>query len=558
MDYLSLKAAVSEAAKKLSGSKISDAWQAGPNDIVLVKRGGPGLLLSIDAVHPGLFLLPPKELPAKLPSPFTDLLRARIKGTTVGSIHMKEPGERIVILSFAAAWPAREDTPLEMVLEVMGRRSNLMILEQARILQPLRAVPKEKSPVRPVVAGEPYRPPPARSGNPVENASVETLPALTASETVRELTGSVLGLSPYTALQSIQMALLRSSDGNTEEKRETLAIVLSEMTASCTGVSGFLLRSGGKVHLSPFEPLPSGAHDTVERFSSFSEAAAAWRISDPADTESHQDEPAYLQKLLSSRLDRINSSLEHVDAEEERCRGHDELRVMAEALLINAGQIAPGSGSVLLPDPYDTGLELTIPLDRNKSPQVNANDMFASARRMKRGLEEILSRRSKLELELKEVRQVMESLEDRGDTGPARELLEMSAAQVMKRGKASQEAYRGPGRRHSVDGFTILVGKSSTDNEKVTFKAAGPNDLWLHARDYPGSHVVIITEKKHVPDTVLYAAASLAAKGSGAKNDTAPEIMVTERKWVRKLKGGKPGKVTVERFKTIRPRKDRG
>jgi predicted ribosome quality control (RQC) complex YloA/Tae2 family protein len=66
--------------------------------------------------------------------------------------------------------------------------------------------------------------------------------------------------------------------------------------------------------------------------------------------------------------------------------------------------------------------------------------------------------------------------------------------------------------------------------------------------------VVIITGKKQVPDKVLYAAAALAAEGSGAKNDTAPEIMVTERKWVRKLKGGKPGQVTVERFRSIRPR----
>ena len=106
----------------------------------------------------------------------------------------------------------------------------------------------------------------------------------------------------------------------------------------------------------------------------------------------------------------------------------------------------------------------------------------------------------------------------------------------------------------TVDGFTILVGRTSTDNEKVTFRAAGPNDLWLHARDYPGSHVIILTEKRHVPDKVLYTAAALAAEASGARNDIAPEIMVTERKWVRKLKGGKPGQVTVERFRTIRPR----
>ena len=556
MDYLSLKAAVTEAGGKLSGSKISDAWQAGPGEIVLVTRGGPGLLLSIDPGRPGLFFSRPEELPARFPSPFTDFLRARIKGTTLGSIHMPEPGERIVILTFTAVWPAKEGTPLKMVLEVMGRRSNLLILEEDRILQPLKTVPKEKSPARPVMAGEPYRPPPPRSGKPVEDVDIDTLPALMTSDATREIMENIRGLSPYTALQAIRGAYQGTSKGVTEEvpEAEAVALVIRQMVASCTGEVGYTLRSGGKIHLSPFEPLPLEASDTVERYSPFSEAAAAWKESEPSGMGEGHDEPAYLKKRLLERQKRIKSSLEHVDTEEERCRGHDEVRVMAEALLIHAGQIAPGSNSALLSDPYDTGLELTIPLDRTKSPQENANDLFSRARRMKRGLEEVGARRGKLEGEIQEVRQAMEALNDRTDLEPARKLLEVTSSDTLKKMKMSQAPYRGPGRRHTIDGFTILVGKSSTDNEKVTFKAAGPNDLWLHARDYPGSHVVVITEKRQVPDKVLYAAAALAASGSGAKNDTAPEIMVTERKWVRKLKGGKPGKVTVERFRTVRPR----
>lgn len=556
MDYLSLKAAVGEASSKLPGSKISDAWQAAPGEVVLVIRGEPGLLLSIDSGRPGLFLRRTEELPARFPSPFTDFLRARIKGTTLGSIHMPEPGERIVILTFAAVWPAKEGTPLNMVLEVMGRRSNLMILEEDRILQPLKTVLKEKSPARPVMAGEPYRPPPPRSGNPVEDVDADTLPALTASDATREIMENILGLSPYTALQAIRGAFQRASEGVTGKvpEAEAIALVIRQMVASCTGEVGYTLRSGGKVHLSPFEPLPLEASDNVERYSPFSEAAAAWKESEPSGMGEGHDEPAYLKKRLLERQKRIRSSLEHVDTEEERCRGHDEVRVMAEALLIHAGQIAPGSKSALLSDPYDTGLELSIPLDRTKSPQENANDLFSRARRMKRGLEEVGARRGKLESEIQDVRQAMEALNDRNDLEPARKLLEVTSSDTLKKMKMSQAPYRGPGRRHMIDGFTILVGKSSTDNEKVTFKAAGPNDLWLHARDYPGSHVVVITEKRQVPDKVLYAAAALAAGGSGAKNDTAPEIMVTERKWVRKLKGGKPGKVTVERFRTIRPR----
>ena len=120
MDYLSLKAAVSEVEKGFAGKKIFDAWQAGPGEVILVTRSGPGLLMSINPARPGLFLVDRSELMDRVPSPFTDLLRVRIKGTSVGSIYVQKPGERLVTLTFAAAWPAREGTPLKMVLEVMG------------------------------------------------------------------------------------------------------------------------------------------------------------------------------------------------------------------------------------------------------------------------------------------------------------------------------------------------------------------------------------------------------------------------------------------------------
>ncbi len=554
MDYLSLKAAVSEVEKGFAGKKIFDAWQAGPGEVVLVTRSGPGLLLSINPDRPGLFLADPGERPNRVPSPFTDLLRVRIKGTSVGSIYVQKPGERLVTLTFATAWPVKEGTPLKMVLEIMGRRSNLLILAEERILVPLKAVPKDKSPARPVMAGEPYRPPPPREGTPVEEVTAEELPMLNSREVGKTLLENIQGLSPYTANQAVLLAHQKHPEGDRSDNREGITIAIRKMVASCTGENGFLLGSNGKFYLSPFQPVPLGPSDTVEEFSPFSVAAAAWMRSDPSDTREGHSEPGYLKRGLEDRLERIRSALERVDTEEERCRTHDEIRIMAEALLINAVGIDHGIESVLLPDPYNPGMELTILMDRTKSPHENANDLFSKARRLKRGLEETRSRRSKLDEELKEVRQAMEALDDRNDPEPARELLSVGTSVTVKKGKVSHTSYSGPGRRHMLDGFTILVGKSSTDNEKVTFKAAGPNDLWLHARDFPGSHVVILTEKRQVPDKVLYAAAALAAKGSGAKNDTAPEIMVTERKWVRKLKGGKPGMVTVERFRTVRPR----
>lgn len=552
MDYLSLKAAVAEAGKKLSGTKVVDAWQAGSREIALVFRGGPGLVLSVDPVRPGLFLVDSDQLPKRSSSPFTDLLRARIKGTTLGSILLPHPGERVVILILAATWPVKAGAPLQLVFEDMGRRSNLAVVEEGRILQPLRPVSREKSPARPMVAGEPYRDPPVREVIPLEDVTPETLPQLRSWQDSKTLYSGVGGLSPYSAAQ----VLLKAQEGGPEDPPapEDIVRTLGEMSAACTGENGFLHHTAGRTHLTPFSPVFADPSDRVDRFGTFSAAAAEWKATRGLETGEPGDESSRLEKGLRGHLDRLSSAMDHVNLEEKRCLAHNEVRVMAEALLINANRVKPGSASVILPDPYDPTLDITVPLDPGKNPQENANDLFNSARRLKRGLKEVVKRRRDIGEKRAQVLEAMKALEDRNEPEPARRLLGSPAHDTPRRDRGKQTAYGGPGRKHVVEGFTVLVGKSSTDNEKVTFQAAGPNDLWLHARDYPGSHVVILTGKKNVPDRVLYEAAALAAAGSGARNDAAPEIMVTERKWVRKLKGGKPGQVTVERYRTVRPR----
>jgi len=555
MDYLSLKAAVAEAEKKLSGLKVTNAWQAGSVEVALAFKGGPGVILSVDPVRSGLFLIEPERLPKRSSSAFSDLLRARVKGSTLGSIHLALPGERVLFMYFAAAWPDRAGAHLTLTFEDMGRRSNLALLEEERVLQPLRTVSKEKSPARPLVAGERYQLPPAREAIPLEELTPEALSRSGSLDDTKSLLKAVGGLSPHCARQVLLKTRLGPSGGEPESWAVLEAI--GEMMASCTGHEGFLHYAGKKIHLSPFEPILASELDRVERFSPFSAAAQAWRDIREAGPEHDGGVIPSLEHDLREKIKSLHSAMESVLAQEKRCLAHNEIRVMAEALLINANTVKPGSESATFPDSYDQGLEITVPLDPAKNPQENANDLFSSARRLKRGLEEVVRRRSDIEEQTAEVLEAIKALEDRNDPEPALRLLGSPAQGIPKGDRERQTVYGGPGRRHLVEGFTVLVGKSSTDNEKVTFQAAGPNDLWLHARDYPGSHAVILTGKRNVPDTVLYEAAALAAAGSGAKNDTAPEVMVTQRKWVRKLKGGKPGQVTVERYRTIRPRMDR-
>ncbi|MDF1536646.1 MAG: NFACT family protein [bacterium] len=544
MDYLSLQAAATEAQLTVKSRKVTDAFQLSSSEAVFVLGKGPALLLSIDPGKGGIFL-PEGVEPDRSSSNLTDLLRARIRGAVLQDVEIPQPGERIVHFTFAPGWPDRKGAPILVVLEVMGRHSNLLVLEEGRILAAFKNVPPEKSRVRPVVPGNRYLSPPERSGTPLGELAAHLLPEPGAPDARNELLKTVRGLSPYTVSQ----ALARASGGG----KQALCSALEEMGREASGGKGYILRSEGRGWLSPFEPLKGREDDTVELYEPFSRAALAWRGPEPDGGPRAQPAAQTLVSALESMIVHITSSLEHLESERDRCLGFRKTRAMAEILLINASDIVPGSPSATLSDPYGGEEPVTIALDPEISPHENANRLFAAARRLERGLTELESRKNELGDELHRLEMARTALLEHGDPEPARKILGNDRSPGHGRSGLTAERHRGPGRRKVVDGFTILVGKSATDNEKVTFRAAGPNDLWLHARDYPGSHVVILTGRRQVPDKVLYAAASLAAQGSGAKNDTAPEIMVTERKWVRKLKGGKPGQVTVERFKTLRP-----
>jgi predicted ribosome quality control (RQC) complex YloA/Tae2 family protein len=103
----------------------------------------------------------------------------------------------------------------------------------------------------------------------------------------------------------------------------------------------------------------------------------------------------------------------------------------------------------------------------------------------------------------------------------------------------------------SDEGFTILVGKNAWQNEEITFRRAKADDLWLHARNVAGAHVVIVGGGRQVPDATVKRAAQLAAQYSQARGDSRVDVIVTERKNVRRVRGGKPGMVTVRERESI-------
>ncbi|MEQ1793390.1 MAG: NFACT family protein [Nitrospira sp.] len=227
-----------------------------------------------------------------------------------------------------------------------------------------------------------------------------------------------------------------------------------------------------------------------------------------------------------------------------------------ELLKANLGTIKKGLESIAVVDYFDEALpEITIPLDPTKSAQGNMDDYFKKQRKHDTAEKELLPRIAQGEAEIDALRRELQSIEQ-GTWQPAPPRSPVSApAKRQARSKASErpDERRGPFRRFtSSDGLPIFVGRNARENDELTFGLAKSDDLWLHARGTPGSHVVVRLEKGSEPQPeTIRDAATLALLYSDLKKSGKGDVIYTRRKWVKKANGQAPGAVTVTQEKSI-------
>jgi len=287
-------------------------------------------------------------------------------------------------------------------------------------------------------------------------------------------------------------------------------------------------------------------------------------------------------KKASRRLEALQTDLD------KAARFRDHARY-GELLKTNLGAIHKGQERITVIDYFDPSTpELVIPLDPSKSPKGNLDDYFKKYRKHLSAEREIRPRLEAMTRELTGLRTELTAVE-RGEWTPVRPEQAPSRGIPPPRHKPSvprpssacdrstqrlstgelrrvgltlshqRSARAGPFRRfESVDGLPIYVGRNARENEALTFKMARSDDLWLHARGTPGSHVVVRLEKgaNPLPETIKDAA-TLALQYSDLKKSGKGEVIYTKRKWVRKVKGQSPGTVTVTQEKTIFVQLDR-
>ena len=297
-----------------------------------------------------------------------------------------------------------------------------------------------------------------------------------------------------------------------------------------------------KIHF-PFSERIEAAHSLSEQ--------NAW-----VEDQRHQ-QMVHLRKhakKIQRRITKLTQDLEKV-------RAYREYGRYGELLKSHVPAMRKGQKHVTVVDYFDEKLpELTLPLDPEKDGPGNLKDYFTKHGKFTGAQENLLPRLDQANSELAKVQEELQALESVKMTDSPRQGIEQAPAQSDRRTPLRTPRPSGGKRQpavpyrqfHSQEGCAILVGKTAKDNDAVTFKVSKPDDLWLHARGTPGSHVVVKLEKKQqVPPETLKDAATLALFYSDLRKSGKGEVIYTLRKNVKKPKGAKTGSVTVTQEKSL-------
>ena len=561
MDGLTAGFAARELDRTLKGGRVDRITQPERDAVVMVIRAGSEnhkLLLCASPNNARCHLTSGTFSNPLEPPALCMLMRKQLTGARVTEIR-QEAGDRIVRMNLDAVNEMGDHVLRRLVLEIMGRHSNLMLLDESgRILEAARHVNAEMSRVRQIQPGMLYQAPPAQDkldpGTLQKEELFARLQARGGGSFSRALSEEIRGLSR----QSAEEIAARVREGGetwpadlagTCARLEDLFRRLPDMAAPC------VLR-GEDGSAEDFFPFLYVSRDTgrEEPCKSLSHAMDLYYSARDAKDRLSQ-KSASMIRTLKGQAERCTRKLAMQEEELASAERMDEYRRMGEAIHANLYLLKKGMAEAALPDWNDPeGGTITVPLDIRLTPAQNAQKYFKKYQKARSARETAAVQRDKTLEELDYLESMLSDAENCTGESELEEIRrELIRTGYMKRVTSRRQQRQLPASKpycyRSADGIEILVGKNSLQNDRLTQAAAG-NETWLHAKDMPGSHVIVRTEGE-VPLETLKQAALLAAWYSKGRNSSTVPVDYTLRKYVKKPSGAAPGKVIYTHQKTV-------
>lgn len=546
MDGIALGAVIYEL-QPLIGGKIDKVQQPEKDLLLFVVRANNANLRLLASIHPenGRIQLTGRSFDNPMNAPaFCMLLRRRLVGGRICSIRQLG-SDRVCEIILLARNELFDEVALRLIIELTGKHANLLLLEPTgAIVDCLRRVSASNDGARILLPGFPYEPiPPQGKQDPFSAPQEAFSTVCSAEDPARAMTAAFDGVSKQTA-----NALIAASSSPS-----SLFTLMQSMKAGAYAPCVAFNAEGEPVAALPF--VPSGLYARVEPARSMSEALDRY-YADRDQIVRIRRHGAALRHTVSSALSRAQNKYAAFWDATQQSEAHEAARISGELILANLHLAKPGMHELIVDDYFsDPPAKRAIQLDPALSAQENAKKYFKQYRKGKLGkayaegqIEGLAGEIAYLEGQLQNIDQcdTLYELSEIKEELIRERYLRPEKVQAAKPANKSSA----PMRFVSSDGIAVYVGKNNRQNDALTLQSARSENIWLHAKNSPGSHVIIDFEGEP-PEATLREAANLAAYYSQSRASSGVPVDYTPRKFVKKPSGARPGMVIYSTNRTM-------
>ena len=570
LDGFSISNIIYELKNTIMGGRVDKIYQPEKDEIIIqIRNKGNAykLLLTANASSPRLnFTTIQKENPINAPL-FCMVLRKHLSsGKIVG---ITQPNfERIVNIQVESINELGDYSIKTLVFEIMGKHSNIILIDDKNnILESIKHISFDKSSVREVLPGRTYTLPPSQDKKSPLDTNFEEfyniIKNCIPTKTQQIIYKSYNGISPILASEIC-------NNGNIDPSKNTEELSDNEIKSLYNSFNN-IVTLNNKENFKPqiiynenetvldFTVFDFNIFNHLDKkyFSSISELLEFFYKSKDLTYRLNQKSQD-LKRLISQNIERCAKKKEIQQKTLKDIENRDTLKLYGELITANIYAIKKGMTKVILNNFYSENFEeIEIRLDPNLTPAENAQKYFKKYNKEKRtfiALQDQIKQNDEELLYLESVLSSVNACTDEYDIKEIRtELAEQGFLKRQKNNKNNKQKNNKkakPLHYISTDGFHIYVGKNNTQNDELTLRFAKPLDMWFHTKDIAGSHVIVVSEGKEIPNSTLNEAANLAAYYSKASNSSLVPVDYTPKKFVKKPNGAKPGMVIYETNKT--------
>ncbi|WP_079508378.1 Rqc2 family fibronectin-binding protein [Mesobacillus jeotgali] len=552
-DGLFTRAITNELSSTLKGGRINKIHQPFKNEIILAVRANGvnhKLLLSAHPSYARVQLTNEQHENPNEPPMFCMLLRKHLEGFIIEDI-IQAGLDRMIIFEVKGRNEIGDISYKRLIIEIMGRHSNIILVDKSRnvILDSIKHISFAVNTHRAIMPGQEYiMPPQQEKMDPLEAQEEDVLRMIdfNAGKLDKQLVANFAGVSPVLAREIIYKAGL----ANRTTLPKSFISTMEELREHHYKPSVTYGSNKEAFYLVPLEHLKG----ETKSFETLSQLLDRFYFG-KAERDRVKQQGNDLERLLANEKEKNEKKIKKLEATLEDAKKAEQFQLYGELLTANIFMAQKGMKEISVMNYYDeNGASITIPLDPRKTPSENAQKYFTKYQKAKNSVNIV---KEQIELAQAEVAyfdsllQQVEAASPKDIEEIREELIEGGyiRARQKKGSKNKQNLKPVLEKYRATDGTEILVGKNNKQNDYLTNKVAARDEIWLHTKDIPGSHVVV--RSKEPSEETIVEAAQIAAYFSKARNSSSVPVDFTKVRHVKKPAGAKPGFVIYEQQQTV-------